>query len=66
MLPVVILTVFATLYLIDLLTNLRALVELRLARRRIARRSQVAGGRTAHAVDGPVSLDTLLHELHAA
>lgn len=66
MLPVVIITVFATLYLIDLLTNVRALVELRLARRRLARRSSIATGRAGHPVDGAVSLDTLLQELHAA
>jgi hypothetical protein len=66
MLPVVILVVFATLYLIDLLTNVRALVELRLARRRLARTSNVARDRTARPVDGAVSLDALLQELHAA
>jgi hypothetical protein len=67
MLPVVILVVLATVYLIDLLTNVRALVELRLARRRLARTSNVArDGRTASPVDGAMSLDALLQELHAA
>jgi hypothetical protein len=66
MLPVVILVVFATVYLIDLLTNVRALVELRLARRRLARTSNVErGGRTTSPVDGAMSLDALLQELHA-
>jgi hypothetical protein len=66
MLPVVIFVVLATLYLIDLLTNVRALVELRLARRRLARTSHVARDRTTLPVDGPVALDVLLQELHAA
>ena len=66
MLPVVILVVFATLYLIDLLTNVRALVELRLARRRLTRKSSVARDRTTLPVDGPIALDVLLEELHAA
>ena len=66
MLPLVILVVFAMLYLIDLLTNLRALVEVRLARRRLARRSGVARDRAAQPIDGAISLDTLLQELHAA
>jgi hypothetical protein len=66
MLPVVILVVFATLYLIDLLTNVRALVELRLARRRLARKPNVGRDRTTLPVDGPIALDVLLEELHAA
>jgi len=66
MVPLVILVVFVMLYLIDLLTNLRALVELRLARRRLARRSGVAYSRTTEPVDGAMSLDELLQELHAA
>lgn len=66
MLPVVIIVVFAMVYLIDLLTNVRALVELRLARRRLARRSNAPRDRAAQPVDGALSLDALLHELHAA
>jgi hypothetical protein len=66
MLPLVILVVFAMLYLIDLLTNVRALVELRLARRRLARRAGVAHDRAARPIDGAMSLDALLQELHAA
>ena len=63
---VVVLVVCATLYLIDLLTNVRALVELRLARRRLARMKNVARERKPVPVDAEVSLDVLLQELHAA
>jgi hypothetical protein len=66
MLPVMIIVVFAMVYLIDLLTNVRALVELRLARRRLARRSSAPRDRAAQPVDGALSLDALLQELHAA
>ena len=66
MVALVILVVFAMVYLIHLLTNVHALVELRLARRQMARRSGVARSRTAGPVDGAISLDELLQELHAA
>jgi hypothetical protein len=66
MVALVILVVFAMVYLINLLTNVHALVELRLARRQIARRPGVARNRTAEPVDGAISLDELLQELHAA
>ena len=66
MVALVILVVFAMVYLIHLLTNVHALVELRLARRQMARRSGVTPSRTVEPVDGVISLDELLQELHAA